>query len=455
MKLNLIFNAYICIFYISNSLFASEFEGPLSPHLGSPKFHILPLFKGERFGNVVVSVKGTVIATWGSSKVLAMRSEDGGKTWGSEIVISNPGFQTGGLTVNEFTGDIVAFVEDHHPPAPISIYISKDDGKSWVKTKTKIEPDKHGNAPSMHMNEHGITLRRGRYKGRLIRPTRWYAGFNQSSLWPKHYSNAIYSDDAGKSWKTSDPFPAKGTGEAALVELSDGSIYFNSRRHWAEEGSNTRRRWTAISTNGGESWENLSICESLPDGAQNSNYGCMGGLTRLAVKGNDILIYSNCDSSNSRTKGTVWVSFNGGKSWPIKRLVFEGSHAYSSLSSGRTGTQTEGIIYHHFESGSFGGSALAFYNLAWILDAPIETGDGFVPQLEDDYGKIQINNDGESKIAFSFFAKRGKIYVIEMSQDLTNWIEWKTHIGKDQTVNVEYTEQPTEETKQIFYRIRY
>ena len=358
---------------------SSRVEGSLKPHLGEAKFDLQPVFSGERFGNVVVSMEGTIIATWGTSHVRARRSEDGGQTWGPEIVIAKPGFQPGGLTVNEANGDIIAFVEDRHPPAPIHVYVSSDDGKSWNKIETNIKPDSRGNDPSMHMNEHGITLRHGKHKGRLIRPSRWYAGKNDRSKWPQHYTNAIYSDDGGKSWQASEPFPANGTGEATIAELSDGTIYYNSRRHWAEEGANPRRRWTATSTDGGHTWENLTFCEVLPDGPQNTNYGCMGGLTRLAVKGRDILIYSNCDSPSGRVKGTIWASFDGGKTWPIKRLVFEGPHAYSSLTSGRPGTATEGMIIHHFEGGPKGGSAVARFNLAWILEGGTKTGDGELP----------------------------------------------------------------------------
>ena len=358
---------------------SSKVEGPLKPHLGESKFDLQPLFSGERFGNVVVSMEGTVIATWGTSHVRARRSEDGGQTWGPEIVIAKPGFQPGGLTVNETNGDIIAFVEDRHPPAPIHVYVSSDDGKTWNKIETNIKPDSSGNDPSMHMNEHGITLRHGKHKGRLIRPSRWYAGKNDRSKWPQHYTNAIYSDDGGNSWQASDPFPANGTGEATIAELSNGTIYYNSRRHWAEEGANPRRRWTATSTDGGHTWENLTFCEVLPDGPQNTNYGCMGGLTRLAVQGRDILIYSNCDSPSGRVKGTVWASFDGGKTWPIKRLVFEGPHAYSSLTSGRPGTATEGMIIHHFEGGPKRGSAVALFNLAWILQGGTKTGDGELP----------------------------------------------------------------------------
>ena len=361
------------------NLFAEQkLEGTIDAFLGKSSLDIQPVFRGERFGNIVVTMKGTVLATWGTSHVRAKRSEDGGKTWGPEIVIAKPGFQTGGLTVNETNGDIFAFIEDRHPPATITIYKSSDDGKSWQKVPTNIKPDSKGNAPSMHMNEHGITLRHGEHKGRLIRPSRWYAGENNRRLWPKHYTNAIYSDDGGKTWHTSDPFPANGTGEATLAELSDGTIYYNSRRHWAEEGANPKRRWTATSKDGGKTWTDLKFCEVLPDGPQNTNYGCMGGLTRLAIEGRDILIYSNCDSAGGRKQGTVWASFDGGKTWPIKRLVFAGSHAYSSITSGRPGTKTEGMIYHHFEGGPKGGSAVATFNLSWVLGGE-STGDGTVP----------------------------------------------------------------------------
>ena len=36
----------------------------------------------------LVSNEGTLIATWGSSKVIAKRSTNGGKSWGDEIIYS-------------------------------------------------------------------------------------------------------------------------------------------------------------------------------------------------------------------------------------------------------------------------------------------------------------------------------------------------------------------------------
>ena len=353
-------------------------EGDLSDWLGPAAFGIQPLFQTERFPNVVVCTDGTVLATWGNRRLRARRSVDGGGTWDDEIVLADPGFQGGGLTVDEMRGTVLAFVEDRHPPAPLRVLRSNDQGKTWEEVDFEIRGDESGHVPAMHMNEHGITLRRAAHRGRLLRPTRWYAGKNDKSRWPEHYTNAIFSDDGGTIWQTSTPFPAMGTGEATLVELSDGRIYYNSRRHWAPDGDNPRRRWVAWSHDGGRTWGDVRICEILPDGPQDTNYGCMAGLARLPVDGRDILLYSNCDSPSGRHHGTVWASFDGGESWPIKRLVTDGSFAYSSMAAGRPGTHSTGWVFLHYEGGDHGGSSMARFNLAWLLQGSL-TGDGTLP----------------------------------------------------------------------------
>ncbi|GGW47907.1 sialidase family protein [Arenibacter certesii] len=331
-----------------------------------PIFDVQVLFNDERFPNLVVANDGSVVATWGSENFRVRRSEDGGNTWGPAITIANPGFQGGGTTVDETSGDIFTFIEEGHPISPLHVFRSSDHGITWKEEEIIIKSNSLGHIPSMHMNEHGITLQFGKYAGRLIRPTRYYAGGNAKEHWDNHYTNAMYSDDGGKTWFASEPFPAYGTGEATIAELSNGHLYYNSRRHKSTDGKNPRMRYIAWSYDGGETWKDLSVSEELPDGDQNRDYGLMAGLVRLPIEGHDILLYSNIDSESGRRNGAVWASFNGGKSWPVKKIVDKGAFAYSSLIAGRNGTPSEGLLFLMYESEL--GAKIARFNLAWLLE---------------------------------------------------------------------------------------
>ena len=115
------------------------------------------------------------------------------------------------------------------------------------------------------------------------------------------------------------------------------------------------------SDDGGETWTDPEFSLNLPDGPQyrgdekrescyNGHFGMAGGLVRLPIAGRDILIYSNADEPEcARNKMTVWASFDGGQTWPVKRLVYGGPSAYSSLNAGRPGTASEGWVYLQFE----------------------------------------------------------------------------------------------------------
>jgi sialidase-1 len=196
---------------------------------------------------------------------------------------------------------------------------------------------------------------------------------------PYHYSTALISDDHGKTWQTTNPFPVLGTGEAAIAELSDGRLLYNSREHMSRGN-----RFFATSYDGGSLWIEARRSGELPDGPRGTSYGLMGGMLRLPIAGRDILLYSSSDTeagampaqtgasiAGGREKITVWASFDGGQSWPVKRLVYDGPSAYSNLGVGRSGTPSEGRIFVIFEGGPAGSHAavqVASFNLAWLLD---------------------------------------------------------------------------------------
>ncbi len=367
----------------------------LASFLGAKEIHAETLFEGGRFPNVVVACDGTVVATWGQERFVVRRSEDGGFSWHEGIVVADPGFHGGGAIVNETDGSVLVFVEAGHPPTTpqtqltgTKLYRSGDHGKTWEQQEFTVAPDMNGCVPSFHMCEHGITLQRGMQAGRLIRPARVYDK-------PRGYTSAVFSDDGGMQWHASQPFPEEGTGESAITEFDDGRVYHNSRKHFfaSSEDRWSWRRWAAYSGDGGETWQGGHVCTVIPDGPRyrgcepcghnyNGHFGLCAGLVRLPVDDADILIYSNTDEAgHERRHGTVWASFDGGHSWPCKRLVHPGPFAYSSLAAGRRGTASEGWIYLQYEGGQehcYERGYMARFTLRWLL-AGNATGDGRIP----------------------------------------------------------------------------
>jgi hypothetical protein len=353
-------------------------QATLEAFRGPARMELHDLFEDQRFPNVVVAVDGTVISTWGTTDLVVRRSDDGGATWGPVVPVG-AGIHAGGATVDDTTGDVLFFGHPEHPPgdrsaAERTMYRSRDGGASWASDEAHFAEDCNGHLPSLHMAEHGITLLRGENAGRLLRPARVYdreAG---------GYNTAIFSDDHGATWQCSEPFPVEGTGEGAVVELSDGRVYYSSRQHRFDEGEALRHeRLRAWSHDGGATWVDPEHERALPDGPRyrgtekrganyNGHFGMAGGLTRLPAAGHDVLLYSNADhDGHERVSMTAWASLDGGATWSVKRLVYDGPSAYSSLAAGRPGTPSEGWIFLQFEERGAGGK-LARFNLSWLLE---------------------------------------------------------------------------------------
>ncbi|HIN91602.1 MAG TPA: exo-alpha-sialidase [Alphaproteobacteria bacterium] len=370
---------------------------PNHPFLGKPVFDVqrnLTPDTGEaeidgkkvpiyRSASLLIAQDGSILLFWSQNEkghIYTRRSEDGGKTWGSSITVGKlieiddtyareprhfGRTILGSSMVDETTGDVLVFTSAFNP-APV-LHRSRDHGKTWKTESITIKKDKNGWLPCFNAAcVPGATLRHGPNKGRLLMPTRVfvhnlnYDPKDGPKVFDKHYTNAAYSDDHGKTWTPSEPFPLGGTGEAGLVEMLDGRIYINSRTHI--RGGNRRIAW---STNSGQTWENEQECKFLTDGPPDV-YGCKGGLVRLPIDDRDVLIYSSPESPHTthRKPITVRASFDGAKTWPVARTLPDKEIAgYTWLGAGRPGTPSEGTIFLLAQT-----RYLVRFNLAWMLE---------------------------------------------------------------------------------------
>lgn len=337
-------------------------------------FEMEDLFADQRIPKIVVTTDGTVLA-FGNSCNLLRRSTDGGVTW-SEPLETGPG-AAGNAIVDEVTGD--ALILNGRPP---HVWRSRDQGQTWQREDITILANPYGHgAPdgtvpvNTHCSESGVTLWYGEHKGRLLMPCRVMPpeGTNGQEWWPYHYNTSIFSDDRGKTWQTSSPVQS-GTGEGTLAELSNGTIYYNSRSHMAVD----HRRRIAWSHDGGVMYVDWSVSDDLFEVGEpfyfkygtKPSYGCNAGLVRLpagVTGGKDVLLFSTPDSKGGeRIRMSVWASFDGAQTWPVKRLVYDGPSAYSSLAAGKDGT-----VYLLFERGVeklYETIAVARFNLAWLCE---------------------------------------------------------------------------------------
>lgn len=344
---------------------------PPVPQESCPTRNIQDIFSGVRIPKIDVASDGTILAFAKSGNRLR-RSVDGGLTWSAEAEIGPDA--CGSSVVDRNTGDVLVVCADKG-----YLWRSKDNGVSWARETIEMRPNAYGHGvpggvpAETSCSESGITLQYGEHKGRLLLPGRVMAplGNNDQEWWPYHYNTSIYSDDDGKSWQTSAPVQS-GTGEGTLAEMSNGDIYYNSRSHMSID----HRRRIAWSYDGGAMYVDWRVCDDLREVGEpfyfkygtEPSYGCAAGLVRLPPEctgGKDVLVFSAPDNpGKSRINMTVWASFDRGRTWPVKRLVYPGYSAYSSLSA-----DAKGNIYLLFEKGvkkQYETIAFVKFDLAWL-----------------------------------------------------------------------------------------
>lgn len=269
----------------------------------------------------------------GDIDLVLKTSDDHGKTWSPMRVIWDDGVNTCGNPVpivDEKTGRIHLLLSWNHGDDRWGALIagegkdvrrafytwSDDEGESWKDPEEITNDikdaswDWYGTGPV-----HGIQLKKGPYKGRLISPNYFTVMKNGKRV---DYSHVAFSDDQGEAWLAGAPTQLDDVGECTVAELADGRLILNMRA-----SSGTFRKF-CISEDGGETWGDLQTDRSLLDPS------CQGSLYSDLWKGRDVLLFANAANVERRDM-TVKSSFDDGLSWSKEILIHEGPSAYSDL----------------------------------------------------------------------------------------------------------------------------
>jgi len=319
-----------------------------------------------RIPSLLVTRKGTLLAFCegrkggrgdsGDIDLLGKRSADGGRTGNSQQVVWDDAGNTCGNpcpVVDQQTGTIWLTMTWNHgqdkesqimqntsrDTRRVFVTNSDDDGLTWSAPRQITETTKrpewrwYATGPGV-----GIQLERGPWRGRLMIPC------DHSVVSPEdptgYNSHVIFSDDRGQSWHLGGAIqPA--VNECQVVELSDGTLLMNMRNY--DRSATTRA--VATSRDGGMTWSQVRHDPALVEPI------CQASLVRYdgpREEDQDCLLFSNPAHGESgvRRDMTVRLSRDGGRTWPVERLVWPGPAAYSCLA-----VLPDGAIACLFEGG--------------------------------------------------------------------------------------------------------
>ncbi|MES2371477.1 MAG: sialidase family protein [Bacteroidota bacterium] len=298
-----------------------------------------------RIPAIVATTKGTLLAfaearkngcgDAGNIDLVVKRSNDNGKTWSSLQMVWDDSTNTCGNPVpiiDRKTGNIILLSTwnlgtDHEKDIiagrskdtrRVFVLSSKDDGLSWSSAKEITKNVKHDNW-TWYATGPGsaIQIQKGGHKGRLIVSTNHV----EDTAAKRNYVQAIYSDNHGKSWKLGGITRQDSMNESTIAELSDGRLMVNIRN-----ASKKRTRQVAISDDAGASWSDVFTDTVLIEPV------CQANLISFITKDKrHALAFSNPASRTARTAMTARISYDDGKTWAYKKLLYNGPSAYSNM----------------------------------------------------------------------------------------------------------------------------
>jgi len=314
-----------------------------------------------RIPAIVNCTQGTILAfaegrkkgcsDTGDIDLVMKYSRDQGETWSKLMVIWDDGENVCGNpapVVDEATGTIHLLStwnlgEDHEreiidgtskDTRRIFVLSSSDEGLSWSEPReitTSVKKENwtwYATGPC-----HGIQLKHGDHKGRLLIPCDHIEAISK-----KYYSHSIYSDDHGLTWNLGGSTPQDQVNECTVAELSDGKLILNMRNYDRSQKS----RKVAYSEDGGLSWGDIASDRTLIEPI------CQASMLMVNSAENDvpILLFLNPADKKERQKICLRTSMDEGTSWKGSLVLHKGPGAYSDLAQ-----LSDGNIACFYEAG--------------------------------------------------------------------------------------------------------
>ena len=355
-----------------------------------------------RIPGVVTAKDGSIVAVTDKRKynqgdlpedidIVCRRSTDGGHTWSEPYTIAqgtgyNHGFGDCVLAwTNDDNGLIAGFVGgvglwNSTPSNPIRSYIARsyDNGQTWTEPEditdfifgsNCVVPEHRTWRASFFGSGNGLITSTGRIM--------FVAAIRETTA--QSLSNyAVYSDDNGITWHVSGRASVSGD-EAKVTELVDGRILMSIRHNG--------KRWYNISNDGGETWQ--SSTSTWNDITAPACNGDMIRYTSVNQGFDKNRLLHSVPFGSSRTDVSVYISYDEGETWPVRKCIVPYSSAYSSLCVLPDGTIG---LYVEEEYPGNSGYSTVFYNfsLEWLTDGADSLDPTFIAENEQQRPSIDV-----------------------------------------------------------------
>lgn len=355
-----------------------------------------------RIPGVITAKDGSIVAVTDKRKynqgdlpedidIVCRRSTDGGHTWSEPYTIAQ------GTGYNHVFGDcVLAWTNDDNgliagfvggvglwnstPSNPIRSYIARsyDNGQTWTEPEditdfifgsNCVVPEHRTWRASFFGSGNGLITSTGRIM--------FVAAIRETTA--QSLSNyAVYSDDNGITWHVSGRASVSGD-EAKVTELVDGRILMSIRHNG--------KRWYNISNDGGETWQ--SSTSTWNDITAPACNGDMIRYTSVNQGFNKNRLLHSVPFGSSRTDVSVYISYDEGETWPVRKCIVPYSSAYSSLCVLPDGTIG---LYVEEEYPGNSGYSTVFYNfsLEWLTDGADSLDPTFIAENEQQRPSIDV-----------------------------------------------------------------